>query len=364
MGNKLIQELDRAIERGWANGGHLGAIRELAVELQPQPYHWDGVNPPVPLAAPQAQAEPVAVVMADGYPLWLASWLNSPSYRSLPAGTKLYTAPQPQAAHDAAALAKRLDEVLGCYADSMPKEAYFEVDAVMRALNAAPQPQSSPSPSHRSVASIIGEAMSIISENVAPQHPPQPQAEPVAWRELCRRLYVELFHCDQQMMSARKNGKPMWTQGADVRDALRDAKAALNAAPQPQAEPVALIQWAEKSEPENHPWAAGYEAAREYVRMQLRAAPQPQAAEGLTVKEAWWAGARAALGLPGETPREQVASAFVIAGILAKRDEQAPQPSPQASAEDVALVDKWVNLAHTREIEAWDRIRASLGVGK
>jgi len=134
--------------------------------------------------------------------------------------------------------------------------------------------------------------------------------------------------------------------------------------PQPQAEPVALIQWAEKSEPENHPWAAGYEAAREYVRMQLRAAPQPQAAEGLTVKEAWWAGARAALGLPGETPREQVASAFVIAGILAKRDEQAPQPSPQASAEDVALVDKWVNLAHTREIEAWDRIRASLGVGK
>lgn len=48
------------------------------------------------LAAPHPQAEPVAVVMADGYPLWLASWLSSPSYRSLPAGTKLYTAPQPQ----------------------------------------------------------------------------------------------------------------------------------------------------------------------------------------------------------------------------------------------------------------------------
>ena len=30
----LIQELDRAIERGWANGGHLAAIRELAVELE------------------------------------------------------------------------------------------------------------------------------------------------------------------------------------------------------------------------------------------------------------------------------------------------------------------------------------------
>lgn len=27
----LIQELDRAIERGWANGGHLAAIRELAL---------------------------------------------------------------------------------------------------------------------------------------------------------------------------------------------------------------------------------------------------------------------------------------------------------------------------------------------
>jgi phage tail protein X len=48
------------------------------------------------------------------------------------------------------------------------------------------------------------------------------------WRELCRRLYVELFHCDQQMTQsnvARK--RPIFKQGVTVRDALRDAKAAL-----------------------------------------------------------------------------------------------------------------------------------------
>ena len=48
---------------------------------------------------------------------------------------------QPAAAVPAsltAELAARLDKVLGCHADSMPKEAYFEVDAVMRALQAQP----------------------------------------------------------------------------------------------------------------------------------------------------------------------------------------------------------------------------------
>ena len=40
-----------------------------------------------------------------------------------------------------ATLAKRLDKVLGRHADSMPKEAYIEVDAVMRALAAAKQPE-------------------------------------------------------------------------------------------------------------------------------------------------------------------------------------------------------------------------------
>ena len=35
-----------------------------------------------------------------------------------------------------AALAGRLDKMLATYADEMPKQAYFEVDAVMRALAA------------------------------------------------------------------------------------------------------------------------------------------------------------------------------------------------------------------------------------
>ena len=60
----------------------------------------------------------------------------------------------------------------------------------------------------------------------------EPEQEPVAWRELCRRLYVELFHCDQQMMETLdEEGDPMWVQGAVVRDVLADAKAALESAP-------------------------------------------------------------------------------------------------------------------------------------
>lgn len=60
-------------------------------------------------------------------------------------------------------------------------------------------------------------------------------ASPAAdWRELARRLYVELFHCDQQMRSTRdEDGEPHWTQSAVVRDVLADAKAALDGAPQP-----------------------------------------------------------------------------------------------------------------------------------
>lgn len=56
-------------------------------------------------------------------------------------------------------------------------------------------------------------------------------AEP-DWRELLRRCYVELFHCDQQMRSVDdEEGEPYFTQGATVRDILRDAKAALEAKP-------------------------------------------------------------------------------------------------------------------------------------
>lgn len=59
------------------------------------------------------------------------------------------------------------------------------------------------------------------------------ESEPVAWRELCRRLYVELFYCDQQMQSVTKYGKPVFTQGSTVRDVLRDAKSALESATHP-----------------------------------------------------------------------------------------------------------------------------------
>ena len=48
------------------------------------------------------------------------------------------------------------------------------------------------------------------------------------WRELCRRLYVELFHCDQQMTQSNAVRKrPIFKQGVTVRDVLRDAKLAL-----------------------------------------------------------------------------------------------------------------------------------------
>lgn len=51
---------------------------------------------------------------------------------------------------------------------------------------------------------------------------------PVAWQELCRRLYVELFHCDQQMTAAwDEDGEPLFVTGKSVSDVLRDAKEAL-----------------------------------------------------------------------------------------------------------------------------------------
>ena len=53
-----------------------------------------------------------------------------------------------------------------------------------------------------------------------------------------------------------------------------------------------------------------------------------------------------------------------ITVLETERALREPAQQPQASAEDVALVDKWVNLAHSREIDAWDRIRASLEVVK
>lgn len=74
--------------------------------------------------------------------------------------------------------------------------------------------------------------------------PPAMAAEAVDdWRELSRRLYVELFHCDQQMRSTvDEDGEPHWTQSAVVRDVLADAKAALDGAPAQAAEPFGWAQ--------------------------------------------------------------------------------------------------------------------------
>lgn len=73
----------------------------------------------------------------------------------------------------------------------------------------------------------------------AAQPAPAVQGEQVAWRELCRRLYVELFCCDQQMTKTlNEDDEPMWTTGSTVRDVLRDALAALEANP---AQPAPVV---------------------------------------------------------------------------------------------------------------------------
>ena len=95
--------------------------------------------------------------------------------------------------------------------------------------------------------------------------------------------------------------------------------------------------------PEPHDTLWSYHDLPEKVRA-LKQAQQPAAAavpaEGLTVKEAWWAGARAALGLESDTPRDQVASAFLTAA-----EPQAQQPAA-AVPDGMALVQKWREQAN------------------
>ena len=80
----------------------------------------------------------------------------------------------------------------------------------------------------------IAEALAYRDGFIAGARSPAMAVEAVDWRELSRRLYVELFHCDQQMRSTRdEDGEPHWTQSTVVRDVLADAKTTLDAAPQP-----------------------------------------------------------------------------------------------------------------------------------
>jgi hypothetical protein len=59
-------------------------------------------------------------------------------------------------------------------------------------------------------------------------------AQPTDWRELCRRLYVELFYVDQQLCSVMdENDEPVYTQGSTVRLVLKEASAALAQPAQP-----------------------------------------------------------------------------------------------------------------------------------
>lgn len=57
-----------------------------------------GVPFPAQPASQQGEGEAVAVVGVTGYPMWLVNWLNSPEWKQLPHGTKLYAHPPAQAA--------------------------------------------------------------------------------------------------------------------------------------------------------------------------------------------------------------------------------------------------------------------------
>ena len=79
-------------------------------------------------------------------------------------------------------------------------------------------------------------AIKNVKENVVTlvNEAPLPVQEPAAWRELVRRLYVELFHVNQQLTSILNDDhEPMYSTGSTVRDAMNDAQAALDAAPLP-----------------------------------------------------------------------------------------------------------------------------------
>lgn len=67
---------------------------------------------------------------------------------------------------------------------------------------------------------------------------------------------------------------------------------------------------------------ASFRQRDDYVDVALRdllaAIDAAPVVDGLTAKQAWWAGARAALGIEADTPREEVAAAFLCAAERAK----------------------------------------------
>ena len=163
---------------------------------------------------------------------------------------QLYTAPQPSPVAQGDALdAERLDWLTFNLSGKALRDigvvwsehgdARRAIDAARTAQEGASHEQAPAQAASSAVLKAIREAnmqlvrtgddafMLVTLKRAAPQQEVQ---EPVAWRELCRRLYVGLFYCNQQMTSGER---PKWQQGKAVRDVLADAKAALDAAPQP-----------------------------------------------------------------------------------------------------------------------------------
>jgi hypothetical protein len=291
------------------------------------------------MAAPQPQGAPVAWRVPGG------QWEDGQPYQSdidLLEKAKLkpeyaYDAPQPQGA-DAATLAKRLDKVLGCYADSMPAEAYHEIEAVRRGLNTAPQPQAANVSKDLlwwagslliccQQADVQGELPECIDGGVmeklaaaikAAEAAPQQDERIGAWHlvfDTMLRVRPKVFHNDKTAQQA-------------VCDEIEAMAAALAATPQPLAEPVG-----------------------EWVMVPRNATPEMVAA---AIRDA-------------DCPRAYVEP--IYRALLAAAPQ--PQASPQASAEDVALVGGLVRqsgLAGPTIKAAWQRIEADmirlLGVGR
>jgi hypothetical protein len=103
-------------------------------------------------------------------------------------------------------------------------------------------------------------------------NPTLPSDAPV--RELVRRLYVELFHVNQQLTSIPDDeGEPAYFTGSTVRDVLDDANAFLEAAPAGVPAGFVLVP----IEPTQQMCQEGQWKAQEWSRFPLRIVPIWQA---------------------------------------------------------------------------------------